>query len=375
MHSSGIKQEKEVELLLREVYDAFRVPGTFLKGQAYGSGHIHDTFLVESIKAGQDKYIFQRLNNRVFHNIPQMQENIERVTCHIRNKLLTIPGSDIRRECLTFLSAPDGKTWITDGDGSYWRISLFIPAHRSYEKADTPAKAHEAGKAIGRFQVMLSDLPGRPLYETIPFFHHIGKRLETLDNKIMEDPADKIKFTRSEIDFIKERSEKMKIILRLGEEGKIPVRITHNDTKFNNILLDETDRALCVIDLDTVMPGYVHFDFGDAIRTAANSADEDEHDLSKIKMNIMIFRAFAEGYLSETRETLTLTEKEHLAIAPVVITFNQAVRFLTDYIDGDKYYKINHTHHNLQRTKAQLQLVRSMEEQYEEMEKIIAELI
>lgn len=374
MHSSGIRQENNIRNLLRDVSDSFGIGDEILKGEPFGSGHIHDTFYVETASAGENRYIYQRLNNRVFRKIPEMQENIERVTAHIRNKLLSIPGSDIKRECLTFLVAPGGKTWITDRSGSYWRISLFIPDHRSYDKVDSPGKAYEGGRAIGRFQAMLSDLPGDPLHETIPFFHHIGKRLETLVDKIDQDPAHRVKLVNPEIDFILSRAEKMKVILRLGEEGTIPVRITHNDTKFNNILLDKNDRALCVIDLDTVMPGFVHFDFGDAIRTAANVAPEDEEDLSKVKMDISIYKAYADGYLSETKNTLNKSEIDHLAFAPLVITYNQAVRFLTDYIDGDNYYKIHHPHHNLQRTRAQLELVRSMEGQFGEMQKIIAEL-
>jgi serine/threonine protein kinase len=167
----------------------------------------------------------------------------------------------------------------------------------------------------------------------------------------------------------------MKISLKLGKEGKIPVRITHNDTKFNNILFDENDKALCIIDLDTVMPGYVHYDFGDAIRTAANVAAEDEKDLSKVKMDISLFEAYASGYLSETMDTLNNIEKEYLAFAPCLITYIQALRFLTDYIDGDNYYKILHEHHNLQRAKAQLKLVESMEEHYEQMQQIIRNMI
>jgi len=166
----------------------------------------------------------------------------------------------------------------------------------------------------------------------------------------------------------------MKIILQLGKSGKVPVRITHNDTKFNNILLDENDKALCVIDLDTVMPGFVHYDFGDAIRTAANIAAEDEKELSKVRMDIRLFKAYAEGYLSETSDTLNDVEKEYLAFAPMLITYTIAVRFLTDYLNGDNYFKIHHEHHNLQRAKAQLKLVQSMEEQYSAMQKIIKEL-
>jgi thiamine kinase-like enzyme len=220
----------------------------------------------------------------------------------------------------------------------------------------------------------LADLPGNPLYETIPYFHNIGKRLEAFISAVKSDRLDRVKSTHGEIDFILNRSEEMKIILKLGKEGKIPLRITHNDTKFNNILLDENDKALCIIDLDTVMPGYVHYDFGDAIRTAANTAAEDEKELSKVRMDIGLFKAFAEGYLAETKDTLNSIEKEYLAFAPRLITYTMAVRFLTDYLDGDNYYKIHHELHNLQRAKAQLKLVENMEEQFPEMQKIIDKL-
>lgn len=359
---------------LKEIFNHFQADGTFLKGESYGSGHIHDTFRIETLENEKDDYILQRLNNKIFKNIPQLQENIERVTVHLRNKLNEIPGSDIKRECLSLIPAHDGKTWICDTEGNYWRMYIFISNHRSYNVVDSAGKAFEGGKAIGRFQAMLSDMPGGPLFETIPFFHNIEKRLETLNLKIKENPVGRASEISDDIDDVLSRAEEMKIILMLGNEGKIPLRITHNDTKFNNILLDENDKALCVIDLDTVMPGYVHYDFGDAIRTAANSASEDEKDLSKIKMNIKLFEAYVKGFLSESGDTLNDTEKEYLAFAPRLITYTIAVRFLTDYIDGDNYFKIHHEHHNLQRARAQLRLVKSMEEQYGEMKEIIRRL-
>jgi hypothetical protein len=361
-----------MDLLLKEVYGQFKAPGSFLRGAPFGNGHIHDTFLVET--SGRDNYILQRLNNRIFKNIPQLQSNIERVTVHLRNKISQRKGSDVKRECLTLIPANDGKTWITDRSGDYWRMYIFIRDHRSYDIVDTPGKAFEGGKAIGRFQAMLADLGGEPLYETIPWFHDIGRRLATFENTVSSDPAGRVGDTQTDILDVLSRAEKMKIILKLGAEGKIPLRITHNDTKFNNILLDENDKALCVIDLDTVMPGYVHYDFGDAIRTGANSAAEDEPDLSKIKMNISLFEAYAGGYLQETRNTLNPVEKEWLAFAPQLITYTIAVRFLTDYIDGDHYFKIHNEHHNLTRARAQLRLVKSMEDQYDEMRKIIEKL-
>jgi Ser/Thr protein kinase RdoA (MazF antagonist) len=356
---------------LKEIFEYFAADGSFLTGEPYGSGHIHDTFRIITAEKEKDDYILQRLNNKIFRNIPELQHNIESVTVHLRNKLSTIPGSDIKRECLQLIPAKDGRTWITDDAGNYWRMYIFISRHHSYNVVDSPDKAFEGGKAIGRFQAMLSDMPGGSLFETIPAFHDIGKRLDTFNAKIIEDPVGRVKTVEKEIEQVLKRAEEMKIILRLGKEGKIPLRITHNDTKFNNILLDENDKALCVIDLDTVMPGYVHYDFGDAIRTAANTATEDEDDLSKVKMDINLFKAYAEGYLSETVSTLNETEKEYLAFAPRLITYTIAVRFLTDYIDGDNYFKIHHKGHNLVRARAQLSLVESMEEQYGEMRRII----
>ncbi|HKK41844.1 MAG TPA: aminoglycoside phosphotransferase family protein, partial [Bacteroidales bacterium] len=247
---------------LKDIYDSFTAEGSFLSGEPFGSGHIHDTFRIITDEKYCDDYIIQKLNNKIFRNIPELQNNIERVTVHLRNKLLTIPGSDIKRECLRLISAKDGKSWIVDNEGHYWRMYIFISAHHSYNVVDSNDKAFEGGKAIGRFQAMLSDMPGGPLHETIPWFHNIEKRLETFNNKITEDPAGRVESVREEIEQFLSRAEDMKIILRLGDQGRIPLRITHNDTKFNNILLDENDKALCVIDLDTVMPGYVHYDFG-----------------------------------------------------------------------------------------------------------------
>jgi Ser/Thr protein kinase RdoA (MazF antagonist) len=359
---------------LKEIFDYFVTDSTFRIGEPYGSGHIHDTFRIETCEKEKDNFILQRLNNKIFKNIPELQRNIERVTIHLSNKLKQIPGSDIKRECLCLIRSHDGKSWIIDKDGNYWRMYIFISNHRSYNIVDSPDKAFEGGKAIGRFQAMLSDMPGGPLFETIPSFHNIEKRLQTFNLKIRENPAGRAETVGDEIKQVLQRAEEMKIILRLGNEGKIPLRITHNDTKFNNILLDESDKALCVIDLDTVMPGYVHYDFGDAIRTAANTASEDETDLAKIKMDINLFKAYSEGYLSETGDTLNEVEKEFLAFAPRLITYTIAVRFLTDYLDGDNYFKIHHKHHNLQRARAQLRLVKSMEEQYEEMKNIIRKL-
>jgi hypothetical protein len=371
---SDIGRENNMNQDLKVIFGQFCADGSFESAVLYGSGHIHDTYLVKTGEKEKDDYILQRLNNRIFKNIPQLQNNIERVTGHLRSKIISIRGSDVKRECLNLVSSLDDKSWIIDKEQNYWRMYIFIPDHKSYNIVDSPDKAFEGGKAIGRFQAMLSDLGGTPLFETIPWFHNIEKRLEVFYSKVKTDPVKRAGSVKNEINFVLKRAEEMQIILRLGSEGKIPLRITHNDTKFNNILFDENDKALCIIDLDTVMPGYVHYDFGDAIRTATNMASEDEKDLSMVKMDIGLFRAYSEGYLSETSSTLNEIEKEYLAFAPLLITYTQAVRFLTDYLDVDNYFKIHHEHHNLQRTRAQFRLIESMEEQYDEMKNIIGEL-
>jgi len=357
---------------LKSIFSRFRGEGTFLEGKSFGPGHIHDTFRIITAEQECDNYILQRLNSNVFRDIPGLQENMERVTGHLRNKIAAIPGSDLKRECLTLV--PDretGRSFITDSEGRFWRMFIFISDHRSYEKVDSEHKAFEGGRIIGRFQAMLADLPGKPLHETIPDFHNIASRLDAFHRVISLDPAGRVASVRSEIAEITRREEEMKTIIRLGAAGKIPIRITHNDTKFNNILFDRDDRALLIIDLDTVMPGYVHYDFGDAIRTAANRAEEDAEDLSTVSMDINIYRAYAEGFLSETRNTLNAAEIEYLPFAPKLLTYIMATRFLTDFIDGDNYYKIRHPLHNLQRTRAQIALLRSMEAQYGDMVQII----
>jgi len=359
---------------IREIFGHFFAEGTFNNAALSGSGHIHDTYLVSTSEKDTDNYILQRLNNKVFRNIPSLQENIDRVTRHIRSKLSAIPASDPKRECLTLIPAVDGKSWLEYSDGSYWRMFVYIKDHRSYDVVDTPVKAFEGGRAIGRFQAMLADLPGKPLNETIPDFHNIEKRLVKFIANVKADSVGRVSGVSADIDSIMKRADSMKTILHLGEQGKIPLRITHNDTKFNNILFDLNDKALCVIDLDTVMPGYVHYDFGDAIRTAANTAAEDETELSRISMDIKLFEAYARGYISETRDTLNATEEEFLAFAPGLITYTMAVRFLTDYLEGDVYYKIHNPDHNLQRARAQIRLVESMEEQYMDMQRIIEKL-
>jgi Ser/Thr protein kinase RdoA (MazF antagonist) len=357
---------------LKRIFSRFSAEGSFLEGKAFGPGHIHDTYRIITAEKECDDYILQRLNTNVFKDIPALQENMERVTAHLGKKIALIPGSDVKRESLTLTPGREtGRSFITDDEGRYWRMFIFISDHRSYERVDSRHKAFEGGRITGRFQAMLADLPGEPLHETIPDFHNIAKRLDTFHSVIGKDPAGRVESVRKEIEEITSREDEMKTILRLGAEGRIPLRITHNDTKFNNILFDRNDRALLIIDLDTVMPGYVHYDFGDAIRTATNRAEEDSQNLSAVSMDIEIYRAYAEGFISETKGTLNSTEIEYLPFAPKLLTYIMATRFLTDYIDGDNYYKIKYPLHNLQRTRVQLTLLQDMEAQYDNMVQII----
>lgn len=360
---------------LKHIFERFDSGAVYLNGMAIGNGHIHDTYLIETAGSETDDFILQRLNSNVFKNIPELQHNIERVTLHLQNKLSNIRGSDIKRNCLILIPSRTGSSWISDDNGNFWRLYIYIKDHRSYDNVGSPCIAYEAGKAVGRFQEQLADLPGEPLSETIPSFHDLEARLKYFSRVLNDDPVKRAGSVKRETEFIQKRAGDLIIIHLLGKTGKIPVRITHNDTKLNNILFDEDDSSLCIIDLDTVMPGYFHSDIGDLIRTGANTAAEDERDLSLIRIDISLFSAFTEGYLSGAGKILNPLEKEYLPIAPLVMTYEQAVRFLSDHLAGDIYYKIHHAGHNLQRARAQIRLLESMEEQYGEMRRIVEDAI
>lgn len=356
---------------IEKIVSNFRIAGSYQSGAPYGTGHINDTFRIETQEPDTFNYILQRVNHHVFKDVPGLMENVLRVTSHIRSKLETIPGSNPDREVLTVIPTQDGASYHKDEDGNFWRMYIFIWDNRSYDLVDSPDKAFQGGRMFGRFQSMLADLPGKPLNETIPNFHNIAWRLDTFEEILKKNPADRASLVQAETDFVMERAEEMKTILRLGAAGEIPLRITHNDTKFNNVLLDQNDIGLCVIDLDTVMPGYVHYDFGDSIRTSTNTGREDDPDLDKVEMDIALFEGYAKGFLAETKDTLNQAEIDHLAFSGKLFPYIIGLRFLTDYVDGDNYFKTHHEHHNLQRARAQFKLLTSMERQYDEMRKIV----
>ena len=356
------------------VISNFCTDGEHYDFELYGSGHINESFYVKSRDNGHRDYLLQRINHHIFKDVPGLMSNIKLVTDHLKSKLQKASGVNVHNEVLTLIPTKQNQYYMLDHEGSYWRMYDFLNTNR-YDVLETEQQAYEGGKAFGKFQTMLSDMDAGLLIETIPQFHNIEMRLSRFDEAICTDVADRVKDVGAEIGFVRERAERMKAILDNSDKSPLPVRIIHNDTKFNNVLLDKQDRAQCVIDLDTVMPGYVAFDFGDAIRTIINTAAEDEENLSKIQLNIPLFKAYTEGYLKEAGFFLSPAEVESLSKGVLLIPYEQIVRFLTDYIEGDTYYKIQFQEHNLQRTCAQIELLKKLEEKYDTLEEIVQEII
>ncbi|MDR3309313.1 MAG: aminoglycoside phosphotransferase family protein [Tannerella sp.] len=347
----------------------FALDESVVEASPFGNGHINDTLKVTTA-SGLDKYVLQRINHHIFTNVDMLQDNIHTVTSHIRRKLSERGEADIDRKALTFLPAKDGKRYYFDGE-NYWRMSLMIPDSKSLEEV-TPALSYEAGKAFGEFQSMLADIPEGTLGETIPDFHNMEFRLKQFHDAIKADAAGRLRAVKSLVEEIEKRAKAMCIQEELYREGKLRKRINHCDTKVNNILFDVvSDKVLCVIDLDTVMPGFVLSDIGDFIRTGANTGAEDDPDLDRIGVNLDIFKSYASGYMESARSFLTPLEISLLPYGGRLLTYMQTVRFLTDYINGDTYYKIHHPEHNLQRTRAQLKLLQSLEQHAEEMDRFL----
>ena len=352
---------------LLNIASQFALEGEIASIDALGEGFINDTFVVTTVGEAPN-YILQRKNHIVFPDVPGMMDNIKAVTEHIKAKV-----ADPMRETLTVIPAKDGKLYVTEGE-NYWAVCLFIPDTATYDRADSTSLAYQGGVGIGRFQSLLSDFD-KPLNETIKGFHNIRWRFEQWDATIAADPVGRVKDLQTEIEWVESRRDEMLAFWSKVESGEIPTHVTHNDTKISNILFDKpTGNVLCAIDLDTVMSSTSLNDFGDAIRSYTNTGAEDDKCLDNVEMSIDMFRAYAEGYLSEQRATMCQSEKVWLAFSGRYITFEQVLRFLMDYIDGDKYYKIAYPEHNLVRTHAQYKLLQSMERQYDEMCAIVKEL-
>ncbi len=334
-----------------------------------GTGLINDTYKVESVKADMPDYVLQRINHAVFSDVDMLQANIEAVTRHIRRKLEARGETDIDRKVLHFLPADGGdKTYWHDGQG-YWRMMVFIPRAKTCETVN-PEYSYYAGKAFGEFEAMLADIPDH-LGETIPDFHNIEFRLRQLDEAVKADSCGRVAEVGFYLEEIGRRSEEMCKSERLYREGKLPKRVCHCDTKVNNIMFNEDGSVLCVIDLDTVMPSFIFSDYGDFLRTAANTGKEDDKDLERVEFDMEIFRAFTRGYIESAKDFLLPVELENLPYAATLFPYMQCVRFLADYIGGDTYYKTAYAGHNLVRAKTQFKLLQSVEQHTPEMQAFI----
>lgn len=353
---------------LKDIISRFKTEGTVAEVTQFGSGLINDTYKVRTAEAECPDYILQRINHNIFRDVDMLQSNIEAVTGHIRKKLEAAGEGDIGRKVLNFIPTDSGKTYCRVGD-QWWRMMVFIPNARTYETVN-PKFSYFAGKAFGNFQSMLADLD-KPLGETIPDFHNMEFRLRQFHDALGENAAGRAGEVKYYIDEIEKRAEEMCKAERLHREGLLPKRICHCDTKVNNMMFDDNGDVLCVIDLDTVMPSYVFSDYGDFLRTGANTGAEDDRNLDNVNFDMEIFEAFTKGYLESARSFLLPVETENLPYAAALFPYMQCVRFLTDYLNGDTYYKIRYPEHNLVRTKAQFKLLQSVEEHSGQMQKYI----
>lgn len=351
---------------IKEIMKQFNLESS---AQPYGNGHINDTFLID-----EPATILQRINTNIFKNPDELMENIENVTAFLRKKILA-EGGNPDRETLTVIKTVDGANYVKYDDEHVYRLYKFIGDTKSIENDKTYQDLYNAGAGFGHFQKMLDDFPVEILHETIPNFHHTPKRVEALKAAIAEDKAGRAASVQTEIAFALKWSERADLVIKGLEAGSIPVRVTHNDTKINNILFDKvTGEAVAVIDLDTVMPGSMLYDFGDALRMGGSTGAEDEVDLSKVNFDVEAFKSFAEGYLSEMKDALTADEIALIPFSVALMTYECGIRFLTDYLNGDTYFKIHREHHNLDRARNQFKLVADLAEKEEEMNAIVKEI-
>lgn len=348
----------------------FQIGGEFLSAVPYGSGHINDTYSAVFMQAGVPvRYILQRINHTIFKNPVALMENIQRVTTHLAAQVAGEPDSE--RRVLTLIPARDGRMWHVEAEVDYWRSYRFIENASTYDAVESAEQAFQAAKAYGHFQKLLASLPPPRLHDTIPDFHNTPKRFLALEQAIAADAAGRAATAKPEIDFALAHKSITGVLL----DAKLPERVTHNDTKFNNVMLDDaTGEGICVIDLDTVMPGLALYDFGDMVRTTTSPAFEDEQDLSKVTMQFPMFEALLRGYLASASGFLTKEEKQFLAFSGKLITFEIGIRFLTDYLAGDKYFKVHREGHNLDRCRTQFKLIESIEQQEEKMNRLVESL-
>ena len=352
----------------------FALLGDYVSATPYGSGHINDTYCLVLNQGGQPmRYLLQRINHAIFKDPDGLMRNVERVCAHAQAKLLQAGAPDASRRALTLVPTRAGKGWHTDAEGSRWRCYVFVEHATGHDVIRTPQQAREAARAFGAFQSLVSDLPGGRLVETIPDFHHTPKRLARFEQAVKADAHGRAAGVAREIDFVRARAAEAAQVVEAMARGELPERVTHNDTKLNNVLLDNaTQEGICVIDLDTVMPGSVLYDFGDLVRTSTSPAAEDETDLSKVGVQMTMAEALVEGYLASAKGFLTPRERELLPFGGQLMTFEVGLRFLTDWLEGDVYFKVKRPGHNLDRCRNQFRLVESIEENLPALRALVA---
>ena len=363
----------ENDIVVREVLDAYELPATLLGAVRYGQGHINDTFCVVCQPQEGDalRYILQGLSLAAFPRPDQLMENFVGITSYLREKVIAA-GGDPLRETLSLVKTKDGKDYYTDSNGKAWRMMPFIEHTDCFQRA-TPELFEASARAFGRFQYMLQGYPAATLHEAIVNFHNTEDRFAKFEAALAADKLGRAKNIADEIKFVMDRKADCSVALQALRDGKLPLRVTHNDTKLNNILIDrDTHEGICVIDLDTTMPGLSINDFGDSIRFGANHADEDEKDLSKVNFDIELYEVYTRGFLEGAQGSLTPAELEYLPWGARLMTLECGIRFLTDYLDGDHYFHIRRPEHNLDRCRTQFKLVRDMEEQFEAMAAVVA---
>jgi len=365
-------QEKQ----LQEISKHFQIYGQILRAETCKIGHINETYSATYDQGGtQVRYIHQKINRNVFKDPPTVMRNLIRVTNHLRKKLEAEGASDLTRRCLTVVLTRDGHSHYRDPDGDFWRTFIFIEGIQTFEAVQSPQQAFEAGGAFGEFQRLLVDLPGDRLHDTIPHFHDTRMRFDAFTQALQQDRFNRAAQAKAEITWALKHERIADVLLTAHAKGQIPERVTHNDTKFNNVLLDAaTGKAMCVVDLDTVMPGLALYDFGDMVRTTTSPTLEDEKDLSKVRLQMPMFEALARGYLAAAGAFLTPAEKSHIAFSGKLITFTIGLRFLTDFLEGDMYFRVHRPGHNLDRCRTQWKLVDSIDEQEEAMQRIVGSL-
>lgn len=361
--------DKNTLTKIRDILRAFSVSSDITFIEQRKNGLINTTYYLEA--SDGLKYMLQKINTFVFRKPDELMENISSVT-HFLRKRIKEDGGDPERETLRFLKSDSGKFYHIESDGSVWRLYYFVDNSYTVNETDNKDVFRSAGVAFGKFMRYLNSYPAKDLHETIKDFHNTPVRYEAFLESVRKDARGRKKECAGEIDFVISHKDDTEYLMRLYENGMIPTRVTHNDTKLNNVLLDsETNRGVCVIDLDTVMPGLSLYDFGDSMRSGANTAKEDESDLSKVSLDLEMFKAYTEGYLSQTNECLTKAEKENLAFSVKLMTLECGMRFLADYLDGDKYFRTEYPEHNLVRARNQFALVRDIEKKEELMNQIV----